>query len=258
MPIHDWRRVDAGIFHAFHHSWIEEISRSLNRGLLPPEYYALPEQVTGSIGPDVLTLQRPIYGSLSGESAPSTGGIAVATSPPKARFHARTEIDEYALKAKAVVIRHRSHHQVIAIVEIVSPGNKSSQSALRAFVYKAEQALLAGVHLLIVDLFPPSPRDPDGIHLAIWGEGREGDFVLPEDKRLSCLSYVGSPCPEVYLEPVAVGDALPEMPLFLTRDVYVSVPLDATYQSAWDVFPAFWKEVLSASPNPETGNGKPG
>src|SRR5476649_58634 len=121
MPIHDWTRVDAGIFHAFHHSWIEEISRSLNRGLLPPEYYALPEQVTGNLGPDVLTLQRPVFGSLSGESATTSGGIAVASTPPKTRFHARTEIDQYATKAKAVVIRQRSHHRVIAIVEIVSP-----------------------------------------------------------------------------------------------------------------------------------------
>ncbi len=65
MPIHDWTRVDAGIFHAFHHSWIEEISRSLNRGLLPTEYYALAEQITGDLGPDVLTLRRPVFGSLS-------------------------------------------------------------------------------------------------------------------------------------------------------------------------------------------------
>ena len=26
MPVHDWTRVEAGIFHAFHHSWIEEIA----------------------------------------------------------------------------------------------------------------------------------------------------------------------------------------------------------------------------------------
>jgi hypothetical protein len=257
MPIHDWTRVDAGIFHDFHHAWIEEIKRALNRGLLPREYYAMAEQITGNIGPDVLTLQRPVYGSLSGGPATPAGGVAVASSPPKSRFHARIEIDEYALKAKAVVIRHRSQHQVIAIVEIVSPGNKSSQSALSAFVYKADQALLAGVHLLIVDLFPPSRRDPEGIHRAIWGEGRPGDFRLPEDKRLSCLSYVGSPCPEVYFEPVAVGDVLPEMPLFLTHDIYVPVPLDATYGSAWEVFPEFWKEVVSALPGTESGNGKP-
>jgi hypothetical protein len=256
MPIHDWTRVDAGIFHAFHHSWIEEISRSLNRGLLPPEYYALAELITGNTGPDVLTFQRPVYSSLSGESAPTAGGVAVDSEPPKARFHARTEIDEYATKAKAVVIRHRSNHRVIAIVEIVSPGNKISQSALSAFVYKADQALLAGVHLLIVDLFPPNSRDPDSIHRSIWGEGRPADFALPEDKSLSCSYYVGSPGIEVYFEPVAVGDPVPDMPLFLTPEVYVLLSLDNTYRSAWEAFPAFWREVLTAPPPPDAGHGK--
>jgi hypothetical protein len=258
MPIHDWTRVDAGNFHDFHHSWIEEIKRALNRGLLPAEYYALAEQITGNLGPDVLTLHYPVSGSLSTEPSPSSGGIAVASAPPKARFHARTEVDQYARKAKAVVIRHRSHHDVVAMVEIVSPGNKSSQSELSAFVRKADQALMASVHLLIVDLFAPGPRDPSGIHRAIWGEGREGDFALPDDKLLTCVSYVGSPCIEVFLEPVAVGDSLPEMPLFLTPESYVLLPLDATYRSAWEAFPAIWQAVLAAvtpavSPREKTG-----
>lgn len=29
MPMHDWTRVDAGIYRAFHHEWISEISRTL-------------------------------------------------------------------------------------------------------------------------------------------------------------------------------------------------------------------------------------
>src|SRR5262249_51880655 len=162
----------------------------------------------------------------------SDGGIALAEAPPKVRFRARTEVDIYATKAKTVVIHHRSGHRVIAMVELVSPGNKSSQTELSAFVQKDDQALLAGVHLLIVDLFPPTPRDPQGIHRAIWGEGREGDFALPDDKPLPCVSYGGFPCIEVFLEPVAVGDALPDMPLFLTPEVYVPLPLEPTYQSA--------------------------
>lgn len=39
MPIHDWSHVEAGIFHDFHHAWIEEIKRSLNTGLLPDDFY---------------------------------------------------------------------------------------------------------------------------------------------------------------------------------------------------------------------------
>src|SRR5262245_56908133 len=120
MPIHDWTRVDAGIFHHFHHTWITEIQRALNRGLLPPEYYALAEQIAGGLGPDVLTLQRPTNG------APPAGepskGVTVATAPTKVQFHFHSEQDRYAGKAKAVVIRHASNHRVVAVVEIVSPG----------------------------------------------------------------------------------------------------------------------------------------
>ena len=257
MPIHDWRRVDAEIFHDFHHSWIEEIKRCLNRGLLPDDYYALAEQITGNLGPDVLTLARPVKGSILADPPPSGGGLAIATSPPKVRFHARSEGDVYARKARAVVIRHRRRHQVIAMVEIVSPGNKSGQSELGAFVQTADQALLAGIHLLIVDLFPPTRRDPHGIHRAIWGEGRGGDFALPDDSPLTCVSYVGSPGVEVFLEPVSVGVPLPEMPVFLTPDVYVPVPLEAPYCSAWDAVPAYWQEVLTA-PAHRGGRGRSG
>ncbi len=44
MPIHDWTRVGAGLFHAFHQRWIGALCDALNTGALPPDYFALPEQ----------------------------------------------------------------------------------------------------------------------------------------------------------------------------------------------------------------------
>jgi hypothetical protein len=249
MPIHDWTRVDADIFHDFHSTWVVEIKRALNRGLLPPEYYALAEQIAGGFGPDVLTLQRPAPTPSPPFGQPS-GGIQLAAAPPKVRFHFESEAGQYAGKAKAVVIRHRSNHQVIAMVEIVSAGNKSSMNALRQFVRKAQETLLAGVHLLIADLFPPGPRDPHGLHPPIWERESENGFALPADKPLTLASYVGGPRWEAFVEPVAVGDVLPDMPLFLTPEVYIPVPLEATYQAAWQAVPAFWRDVLSGGSPP--------
>ena len=57
MPIHDWTRVDAGIFHHFHQRWIGAITDVLNQRLLPREYYALAEQQGAGFEPDVLTLK---------------------------------------------------------------------------------------------------------------------------------------------------------------------------------------------------------
>ena len=42
MPLHDWTRIDAGMFHAFHLHWIVALTDSLNAGILPADYYALP------------------------------------------------------------------------------------------------------------------------------------------------------------------------------------------------------------------------
>jgi hypothetical protein len=244
MPIHDWTRVDAGIFHHFHHGWIEEIARAMNRGLLPPDHYALAEQIAGGLGPDVLTLEAPANGPPPPPASPH-GGVALAAAPPRVWFHARTEADQYAAKAKAVAIRHASDHRVVAVLEIVSPGNKNNRHGLRSFVDKAVELLRGGIHLLIVDLFPPSPRDPQGIHKAIWDEYQDSTFALPAGRSLTLASYIGGPCPETFVEPTAVGAALPDMPLFLTPDVYVPVPLEATYQSAWEAVPSFWRNVLA-------------
>jgi len=245
MPIHDWTRVPSGIFHHFHHAWIEEITRYLNRGHLPDGYYALAEQLAGRIGPDVLTLHWP--GNPAASRDEPHGGVRLAERKPQVRFHARTETEAYAAKAKAVVVRHTSDHSVIAMVEIVSPGNKSSQSRLASFVRKAEEALAAGIHLLIVDLLPPTSRDPDGLHRLIW-EDRPDEFVFSESKPLTCAAYIGDPAPEAFVEPVAVGDPLPEMPLFLTPEVYVPVPLEVTYQAAWTELPEYWRGVLTQMP----------
>jgi hypothetical protein len=78
MPIHDWTLVDAGLFHAFHHGWIEELARALNRGVLPADYFALPEQnIRGPIA-DVLTLELAAGGE---EPSGKDAGVAVAAGP---------------------------------------------------------------------------------------------------------------------------------------------------------------------------------
>ena len=95
-----------------------------------------------------------------------------------------------------------------------------------------------------MDLFPPGPRDPQGIHKVIWERLHEESFTLPSDKRLTVVSYAAGIETVAYIEPVAVGDALPEMPVFLMTDRYVLCPLEATYQTAWEQFPAPLKKPL--------------
>jgi hypothetical protein len=250
MPIHDWTRVDAGIFHEFHLDWIYNTKGALNEGILPPDYYALAEQVAGGLHPDVLSLEsHPSAAPPAGSNGPSAASapacvIALATAPPRVRFTAAAELDTYARKRNRIAIRHRSGDRVMAILEIVSPGNKASRSALRSYVQNAVEFLDAGINLLILDLFPPGPRDSQSIHAAIWSEILDDQFRLPPDKPLTLVAYSGGIPKRAYIEPVAVGDTLPDMPLFLEPELYVLVPLEATYQAAWKAVPRRWRDVL--------------
>jgi Protein of unknown function (DUF4058) len=242
VPMHNWKLVDAGIFHAFHHNWISAICNALNAGLLPPEYYALPEQQAAGFGPDVLTLQG--LASTRGDEVSANGGAVTLRTRPRTRFTAESDAEFYRRKKSSVVVRHVSGDRVVSMVEIVSPGNKSGRQAFRAFVDKVCDLLEWRIHLLIVDPFPPGPRDPDGVHAAIWGEVRDEPFELPKDKPLTLVAYESGLTTRAYIEPVGVGDPLPEMPLFLEPEGYVPVPLEATYRTAFDVLPLRWRTVL--------------
>src|SRR5712691_5275454 len=104
MPVHDWTRVDAGLFHAFHQRWISALCDSLNMGGLPPDYFALPEQnIRGPI-PDVLALK---LSSTAETSSNGSIGLTVATAPPRTRSIQRQETDIYADKANRITVRHR-------------------------------------------------------------------------------------------------------------------------------------------------------
>jgi hypothetical protein len=242
MPIHDWTRVRANRFHDFHQSWTIAIRNALNGGLLPDGYLAMAEQITGGPEPYVVTLSLPIE-----PGAGATGGLMVDESPPKMRMQTQSDAVNYARKANRVTIHHPDG-QVVAVIEIVSPGNKDSKHAVRSFARKATEFLFAGVNLLIVDLFPPSKRDPQGVHKLIWDRIRDEPFELPPDKPLTLAAYSAGTTIAGYIEPVAVGDTLPDMPIFLTPGRYVPCPLEATYQASWDVFPKALKGPLLETP----------
>jgi hypothetical protein len=245
MPVHDWTRVEAGIFHAFHVAWVPEIQRTLNAGLLPEGYYALAEQHTGSAIADVLTLHAGTVGSEPLSVPSATGGTLTTEAPPRVRWKQTIEASAVA-RRRSLAIRHVSGHRLVALLEIISPANKDRAERVADFAAKVVSALDLGVHVLVIDLLPPGPSDPHGIHGVIHQhlEGSDDAYNLPAAEPLTLASYAAGPQVEVYLEHRAVGVALPEMPLFLRPDRYVNVPLEPTYQAAYQGMPAFWRAVL--------------
>jgi hypothetical protein len=247
MPIHYWTRVPAGLFHHFHQSWSIRIADALNAGRLPKGFSALVEQRSGQRETDVLAIEHRAHGPKDAEDS----GATIATLPrPNARIVRQSTKALYARRANRIVVKHHLG-RTIAVIEIVSPGNKDGRAALREFVTKSIEFLRRGVHLVVIDLFPPSSRDPFGIHKAIWDEIEEEDFSLPAGKDRTLASYEASARCLAYVEPVGVGDSLPDMPLFLSNDLHVAVPMEATYQVCWDACPEEFRIAVETGVIPE-------
>jgi hypothetical protein len=193
MPIHDWTRAQAGLFHSFRHRWLGALCDALNGGALPEDHVALIEPARGS---------------------------------------------------DRIAVRHHGPGRTVAVVEVLRPEVKAGDGEIRGFIESMAGLIVERVHVLVVDLFPPGRSDPQGIHKAIWDELEEEDFELPAEKRLIVAAYDSGPLPATYVEPVAVGDILPEMPLFLEPGSYVPAPLESSYQAAWDRFPDALKDPL--------------
>lgn len=124
-PLHDWTRVDVGIFLSFHGAWITHLTESFNQGGLPHTFYA----ASTAEGDE-------------GGSAPA-GDIAF-----------------YLAKRRTLVIRHVTGDRIVALFEIVSPANKHNRVAVADFVEKVLAALRDGINVVVIDPFSPGRHDP--------------------------------------------------------------------------------------------------
>jgi len=245
MPMHDWTQVRSGIYHNFHLLWVSTITNRLNAGLLPKGLIAMAEQIVGGPEPDVVALQLNDF-EFSDSSSATTAVMTETLAQPRTAFVMPLEVERYSLKANRVVIRH-SLGRVVAVIELVSPGNKDTRHAIRSFVEKAVDLICDGINLMVIDPFPAGPRDPQGIHQSIWGELTDQPFTLPPDRQLTMVSYQTTPIKTAYVEPIAMGSPLPDMPLFLKDNFYINVPLESTYTETWNVLPQALRDVIIGS-----------
>ena len=238
MPMHDWTRVEPAIYHHFHQQWTAEISKQLNAGLLPPGLSALIEQHAGGVEPDVLAVER-----RRRPKRPQPGGTA---TKPKTRLTVEAVEDRLVRRANRVAIRHRLG-EVVCVIEVVSPGNKASRHAMSQFVEKTLDYLRAGGHVLLIDPFPPGPRDPHTLHKLVWDGFEDVPFALPADEPLLLAAYrAATPGTAVRadIEPLRVGAAIPDMPAWIDWDEFVEVPLERAYRAAWDACPADYRYLV--------------
>ncbi|QDT15918.1 hypothetical protein [Alienimonas californiensis] len=254
--IHDWTRVDAGIWHSFHLQWIAEINKELNGGVLPAPYYALAEPQGG------FTVEEGAAGDRGTTGGPSTeprrfeadllalhesdeaadGGVLLADAAPRVRLTA--PLTPSPPGARRIAVRYGSADRIVALIELVSPGNRDGRAKATAFCNKVEAAILAGVHVLMIDLFPSNPLLPTGMHGAV-AERFGVEYRPPDGEPLTCASYrAAESATTSFVEPLRVGAAPPVMPLFLSRTRYVELPLADSYAAAFAATPRKYREAL--------------
>jgi hypothetical protein len=237
------------MFHDFHQTWTVQIKTVLNTGLLPKGLTALVEQKAKDCQqwqPDVLAIES----NRSREAQIDDGGGLIVLDPPTTELVFRTDEQLYSDRANRVVIKHHMG-KTVAVVELVSPGNKSSQHRINDFVQNVVDFIQSGVHILIVDLFPPTSRDPQGVHQLIWNELNDEQINLPADRNLVLAAYEAGAETVAYVQPVAVGLTLPIMPLFLASGKHIRLPLEKSYQMAWATCSEEFRTIVESGVLPD-------
>jgi hypothetical protein len=242
MPLRDhsrpsvWRKCS---WEGFHGGWpMTMVQRLFPK--LPDEYTAEPRVHLGKFYEIDVCAYEEDEPKQRGDSTPDErGGGATATlAPPRPTFTVEAELgDEYAYEVR--VYDQDRARLLVAAVEIVSPGNKDRKASRRAFVTKCAALLQQGVCVSIVDIVttrkfnlyselldhigqsdPAFSPNPPAIY-AVTCRTRNVDNV----GRLESWAY-----------PLAIGQPLPDLPIWLSEDLNVTLELEASYEDACRVF----------------------
>ena len=232
MPLRDHFHDDSGAlggWSSFHNAWPNTIMRSLNRKL-PARYRALPEVQLGLYAaPDVATWERHL--SPADAMPPSGNGVATAVwTPPSAA--ATLDVAAPAQDVFEVRVHEpKSGNRLVAVMELVSPGNKDRPDHRDAFVGKCAAYLQQQVCLAVVDVITERSANLHAQLVRTLG----GRPVAPAaDGALYATVYRNTKTGDrwgldVWAYELAVGAALPTLPLWLSADECVPVELEATY-----------------------------
>jgi hypothetical protein len=204
------------------------------------------EQQIPSFEADVLTLKTR-QGDPAHPPAPTRDGpgtTALLESPPALAVAGETDMEFYRRKQNRVAIRSSTDDELVAVIEIVSAANKSGRRAVEQFVEKAAALLQSDVHLMLLDVQPRTPRDPDGIHGVLWEYVAGEAYAAPAGKPFTFASYEAGPRIRAYVQHAAVAEPLPEMPLFLKPGGHIPLALESMYQAAYANVPGRWRAVL--------------
>src|SRR5262249_15788302 len=133
---------------------------------------------------------KPSGRSYMSKSSNGSSTLTLPATQPRVRFvESQPKATRIPRKERRIAIRHASKHRLLAVIQIVSPENKENNRYFNSFVDKPVILLKRGFLFLIIAPFPPTPRDLNGIHAAIWHNLVRKRFTLPADKPLTLAAY---------------------------------------------------------------------
>lgn len=213
-----------------HSDWASSIAHQLNLRLLPKQYRAVPHVTMGGrVEVDVATADL----GQTPEPGGGPGGVATAVWAP-ARPSLQFVVDFVDVEAFDVEIFNLEEGgRLVAAVELVSPRNKDRPAAREAFVIKSARYLQQGVSLVVVDVVTNRAANLhrqllELLHLAGEPNGREFPDLYAVAYRT--FTAAGKGQLQAWEEGLAVGQALPRLPLWLDIDLVVPVDLEGSYR----------------------------
>jgi hypothetical protein len=226
FPRHSWE--------SFHSNWATRLADGLSE-LLPPEFMV--EENTrggGRLEIDVATYEEAVA-----PPAPRNGGpVATATAAPQAWAPPAPPFTMPAVfpdTFEVRILQTTSGLALVGAIELISPSNKDRPDEHRAFAARCANYLHQGVSVIVIDIVTSRRVNLHNETMRLMDA--EERFFLPDDVLLYAVAYrpvrrEERPEIDCWPAPLAIGAALPVLPLRLTGDLFVPVDFETAYQEA--------------------------
>ena len=216
-----------------HNGWAFVMAQRLNGAVLSDRFESDHQVHHGTqVEVDVATYEEDAGPSLFGKNG--TGGVATAAAvyaPPAPALTGEVGFPETDL-FEVRVYKAGGGWKLVAAVELASPGNKDRAEARRAFAVKCASYLQRGVSVVVVDIVTERRANlhADLVELLQLPTA----FDWSSATGLAAVSYrvvkaKDQPRLDVWPFPLAVGEALPTVPLWLEPGLAVPLELELTY-----------------------------
>ena len=237
MPLRDHFRSPVNNTHSWdevHGQWPGEIVRDLAK-ILPAGFRATPKVHLGSpFEVDVSTYDLDSRYTDSGDGGTATL-TQTALAPTLVAEANLSEPDEYEVR----IYDTERGRTLVAAIEIVSPSNKDRPASRELFVGKVASLLQQNVCVLLVDLV--SVRQANlYAELLTFLSCTDPQLTAPPPHMYAVALRFRKrlkrrPLLDAWFYPMVIGQPLPTLPIWLTPDLHVTLPLETSYEETCGV-----------------------